>query len=319
MKAITRMFAALALGMACMGHTAFASSGPVRLVIFAAGGPVDIVARQLAEKLSSETGSEVIVDPRPGANGIIAAQNVVASKGDGTTLLFSSSGLFTISPTLQELPFDIDKDLKPVSRVVVNASAVAIDARIPADNVAEFIEYARSQSRPVAFGSPGMGNITQLWIEQFKEATGLNLLHVPYKGIAPALVDVMGGRLAGTIGDMPAFLPHISAGKVKVIGLVGEKRSPAVSHIPTVLEQGFPGVEAVSWYALFAPGSTPDALIARMADAVNKALSDDGLRERLRSIGVEPSPTSPEELAAIVRTDRQRWAKVIRDRNISIK
>ena len=244
---------ALALAvLALFAPQAFAADKLVRLVIFAPGGPVDQVARQLAEKLSKVMGADVIVDAKPGANGIVAAQNVIAADPDGTTLLFSSSGLFTISPIFQKLPFDIDRVLIPVSRVVVNASAVAIDANIPAANVKEFIAYAKAKAQPMDFGSPGVGNITQLWIEQFADATGLTLMSVPYKGIAPVLVDVMGGRLAGTVGDLPAFLPHIKSGRLRVIGLVGDTRSPAAPDIPTVQEQGYPGLNAVSWYAVFA-------------------------------------------------------------------
>lgn len=243
----------LGIAIAVIGYTLALFSGathaadkPIRLVIFAAGGPVDFVARQFAEKLSKTTGTDVIVEAKPGANGIIAAQTVIASEPDGTTLFFSSSGLFTISPIFQKLPFDIDRDLLPVSRIVINASAVAIDANIPAKTVAEFIAYAKAKKQTIDFGSPGVGNITQLWIEQFADATGLQLMAVPYKGIAPVMVDVMGGRLAGTIGDLPAFLPHINSGRMRVIGLVGEARNPAVPNIPTVHEQGYQGLNALS-------------------------------------------------------------------------
>ena len=318
-RRVALIAAAAIAGLALSSAPAQAADKPVRLVIFAPGGPVDQVARQLADKLSKVMGTDVFVDAKPGANGIVAAQNVIAADPDGTTLLFSSSGLFTISPIFQKLPVDIDRDVIPVSRVVVNASAVAIDAKIPAANVKEFIAYAKGRGQSLDFGSPGVGNITQLWIEQFADATGLTLMSVPYKGIAPVLVDVMGGRLAGTVGDLPAFLPHIKSGRLRVIGLVGDTRSPAAPDIPTVQEQGYPGLNAVSWYAVFASGKTPPAVVAKVGAAIKQALADPALRDSLRSIGVEPAPSTPAELASIIRTDRTRWAALIKQKNIKME
>jgi len=197
--------AVLSYTLALLSGATHAADKPIRLVIFAAGGPVDFVARQFAERLSKTIGTDVIVEAKPGANGIIAAQNVISSEPDGTTLFFSSSGLFTISPIFQKLPFDIDRDLVPVSRIVINASAVAIDANIPAKTVSEFVAYAKAKKQTIDFGSPGVGNITQLWIEQFADATGLPLMAVPYKGIAPVMVDVMGGRQQARLATYRPF------------------------------------------------------------------------------------------------------------------
>ena len=219
---------ALQCALALFTSVAPAADKPTRLVIFAAGGPVDFVARQFAEKLSKTMATDVIVEAKPGANGIIAAQSVISSDPDGTTLFFSSSGLFTISPIFQTLPFAIDRDLVAVSRIVINASAVAIDANIPAKTIAEFISYAKAKNQAIDFGSPGLGNITQLWIEQLSDATGLRIMAIPYKGIAPVMIDVMGGRLAGTIGDLPAFLPHINSGRMRVI--VWSARRATLQH-----------------------------------------------------------------------------------------
>ena len=313
------LIAVLGCAFALLTGTARAAEKPIRLVIFAAGGPVDFVARQFAEKLSKTIGTDVIVEAKPGANGIIAAQTVIASEPDGTTLFFSSSGLFTISPIFQKLPFDIDRDLIPVSRIVINASAVAIDANIPAKTVSEFIAYAKAKNQTIDFGSPGLGNITQLWIEQFADATGLQLMAVPYKGIAPVMVDVMGGRLAGTIGDLPAFLPHINSGRMRVIGLVGETRNPAVPNMPTVHEQGYQGLNALSWYGVFASSKTPDRLVQQLNASFKQALSDPSLRESLRAAGVEPAASTPTELATLVQTDRARWTSLIKQKQIKME
>ncbi len=311
--------AALLCALALFTSVAPAAEKPTRLVIFAAGGPVDFVARQFAEKLSKTLATDVIVEAKPGANGIIAAQSVIASDPDGTALFFSSSGLFTISPIFQTLPFDIDRDLVAVSRIVVNASAVAIDANIPATNVAEFIAYAKAKNQVIDFGSPGLGNITQLWIEQLSDATGLRIMAIPYKGIAPVMVDVMGGRLAGTIGDLPAFLPHINSGRMRVIGLVGETRNPAVPNIPTVHEQGYQGLNALSWYGVFVSSKTPSSIINQLNTAFKQTLSDPTLRETLRAAGVEPAASTPSELTALVQADRARWAALIKQKQLKME
>jgi tripartite-type tricarboxylate transporter receptor subunit TctC len=319
MRRFCNAFAAavLAVTLGLGISSAHAQQKPTRLLIFAAGGPVDFVGRILAAKLSPLLGTLVVVEPRPGANGVIAAQAVANAEPDGTTLLLSSSGLFTITPTLtRELPYDTDRDFVPVSRIVVNATAFVVGASLPANNVREFVEFANSRKEPLAFGSPGIGNIGHLWIETFKAATKLNITHVPYKGIAPVLIDVLGGRVAGTFADMPALLPHIKSGKMKALGLVGTKRNSAAPDIPTIYEQGFPGVDALSWYGVLAPAKTPPAVVAKIAEALARALADPDLKERLAASGVESAWSTAEELKQIIQNDRARLAKIIVEQKI---
>lgn len=309
--------AILAVTMGLGVGSAYAQQKPTRLLIFAAGGPVDFVARTLAVKLSPLLGTPVMVEPRPGANGVIAAQAVATAEPDGTTLLFSSSGLLTITPTLtKDLPYDTDRDFTPVSRVVVNATVFVVGASTPANNVREFVEFANSRKEPLAFGSPGIGNIGHLWIETFKAATKLNVTHVPYKGIAPVLIDVLGDRVAGTFADMPAVLSYIKGGKMKALGLVGTKRSSAAPDIPTIYEQGFPGVDALSWYGVLAPAKTPPAVIARIAEGLARALAYPDLKEKLAASGVESASSTPEDFKRLIQNDRTRMAKIIVERKI---
>ena len=169
----------------------------------------------------------------------------------------------------------------------------------------------------MAFGSGGVGNIAHLWIELFKIATRLEITHVPYKGIAPNLTDVLGGRTAGTFGDMPILLPHIKAEKLKVLGLIGTRRSAVLPDIPTIQEQGYPGVDVLSWYCVLAPAKAPAAVVARIGEAIARALADPDLKERLATQGAEPAPSTPEELTRLIQSDRTRWAKVIADRKIT--
>jgi tripartite-type tricarboxylate transporter receptor subunit TctC len=319
MRRFCNAFAAavLAVTLGLGISSAHAQQKPTRLLIFAAGGPVDFVGRILAAKLSPLLGTPVVIEPRPGANGVIAAQAVANAEPDGTTLLLSSSGLFTITPTLtRELPYDTDRDFVPVSRIVVNATAFVVGASLPANNVREFVEFANSRKEPLAFGSPGIGNIGHLWIETFKAATKLHITHVPYKGIAPVLIDVLGGRVAGTFADMPALLPHIKSGKMKALGLVGTKRNSAAPDIPTIYEQGFPGVDALSWYGVLAPAKTPPAVVAKIAEALARALADPDLKERLAASGVESAWSTAEELKQIIQNDRARLAKIIVEQKI---
>jgi len=297
-----------------------AAEKPIRIVIYAAGGPVDFVARQVADELAKVLGAPVIVDTRPGANGIIAAQNVASSEPDGTSLLFSSSGLFTISPTLQKLPYDPDRDFVPIGRAVVPASAIAIDANLPARTLPEFIDYVKA-AKPgeVVFGTPGVGNVTQLWIEELNAAADVQIRTVAYKGIAPAITDILGGRVAGTMADMPAFLELRKAGKLRVIGLVGNERSPAAPDVPTIKEQGYPGVDTLSWYGFFAPARTPAATVTRLNQALAKVLAAPQVQQNLRAMGMEPSPTTPQEFGRIVQTDRAALAKIIESKHITVQ
>jgi tripartite-type tricarboxylate transporter receptor subunit TctC len=309
----------ISLCMLLAAGSAQAQQKITRLVIFAAGGPTEFIARTLAAKLGPLLGGIVVVDTRPGANGAVAAHSVVNATPDGSTLLFASAGLLTITPTLQkDLSYDTDRDLTPVSRVTINASAVAISSAVPANNIKEFVGYVRASKEPVGFGSAGIGNLTHLWLEQFNSATKLEILHVPYKGIAPAMQDIFGGRLAGAIADFPAFVPHVKSGRMKVLGMVGAQRNAAVPDIPTLHEQGFPGVDALSWYSVLAHAKTPPDVLARLNDAIARALADAEIREKYLAMGSVASSSSPAEMAKLIQSERARFAKIIAERKITV-
>ncbi len=313
---------ATAVGALCAAFSAQAQATRVTrmLVPFAAGGPADFVARSLAEKLSGPLGMTVIVENRPGANGSIAAQAVAKGDPDGTLLLFATSGMLTISPILEkDLPYNPLRDLAPVARAVSNGTALIVGANVPANNVRELVQLARSSKTPLAFGSAGNGNILHLHLELFNNAAKLEITHVPYKGIAPAVTDVIGGQIAGAFADLPIALPQIRAGKVKALGLVGMKRSGAAPEIPTIEEQGVLGVDGISWFGVLAPGKTPPEVVKRISDAVAKALSDPELKQRLQSVGSDPTPTTPEETVKLIQSDQARWAKIIAERKITVQ
>ncbi len=292
----------------------------IRLVVpFAPGGPADLIARKLAERLGPQLTATVIVDNRPGANGAIGIQAVAKAPPDGSTLLFATSGMLTISPVLyKDLSYDPIKDLSPIGRVVANGSALLVGKDVPASDMREFVAYSRKSATPVPIGSAGTGNITHLYMELMKEATQGNFVHVPYKGVAPALADTMGGQIAGVFVDLPAALPLLKSGKVKALGLVGDARSPSAPDIPTIAEQGYKGVDGVSWFGVLGPAGMSAAVVDAIHAGIERALAEPDLAGSLKEIGSTPALNRPEEMTELMRTEQKRWAQLIKARNIQV-
>jgi tripartite-type tricarboxylate transporter receptor subunit TctC len=245
--------------LAVAGSASAQNASVTRIVVpFAPGGPADVVARLVAEKLAPLIGGSVIIENRRGSNGGIAARQVVAADPDGTTLIFATSGMLTISQALyKNLRYDTLTDFAPVSRAVVNGTALVVSAKMPINNIKELIAYGKAQGKPVTLGSAGIGNITHLYVELLREATKMDITHVPYKGVAPAMTDTIAGQITGVFADFPLSLPQIQAGTVKALGIVGNQRSDAAPDIPTITEQGFPGVDGASWFGFLAPANLP--------------------------------------------------------------
>ena len=308
---------ALAIGAAAP-PPALAQPKTTRIVVsFPPGGPVDFVARALAEQLGKELGHTVIVDNKAGANGAIGASEVARSPADGSTLWLTSVGAAAINASLYEkLSYDTMRDLAPVSVVVNNVELLVVNPADPAKDAAEFIANARKAKAPTPMASSGIGSIPHLAIEQLADATGAPLLHVPYKGAAPAITDVMGGQVSAFFGDVPGLIGHVRSGKLKAIGLASTKRHPALPNVKTLAEQGMANVDTNNWYALFAPARTPAATIAALNDAVRRALANPGLHARLLDTGAEPAPSTPAELAALLERDSRKWGQLIRAKKI---
>ncbi|WP_420224308.1 Bug family tripartite tricarboxylate transporter substrate binding protein [Pigmentiphaga litoralis] len=308
--------------IASVAGTAMAqpASRTVRLVVpFAAGGPADVIARKIADRLGPQLNTVVVVDSRPGANGVIGVQAVSKAPPDGSVLLFATSGMLTISPALyKDLSYDPLRDLTPIARVVANGSALLVNKQVPANTIQEFVAYAAKSSTPVAIGSAGTGNITHLYLELLKESTRANLVHVPYKGVAPALADVMGGQIAGVFVDLPAALPLLKAGSVKALGMVGDTRSPAAPDIPTIAEQGCRGVDGVSWFGVLGPAGMPAPAVERVHAALARVLSEPDVVKSLQDIGSVPSLDTPQEMRKLIAEEQVRWAGLIKARNITV-
>lgn len=318
---ISRRAFGLAAATAALGLSTGlrAQPKPMRIVVaFPPGGPVDFVARALAEPLGKELGQQLIIENKPGANGAIAATSVTRAFPDGTTLWLTSVGAVAINPALYDkLPYNPQTDLSPVSLVVNNVEVLVVNPSAPYNTGAEFIEAARQRSsNPITMASSGTGSVPHLAAELLRDATGINLMHVPYKGAAPAITDVIAGHVDGFFGDIPGLIGHIRAGKLKAIALAAPKRHPALPEVRTFAEMGVQGVDSDNWYGLFTAKGTPAAEVHRVNQAVHRALQERTVNARLISSGATPAPSSPAELAALLRKDSQKWARVIRAKSI---
>ncbi len=316
------MMKSLLLG-ACVG-VALASSAAVaqpkttRIVVsFTPGGPVDTVARTISEQLGKELGRTVIVDNKPGANGAIGAVDVAKSPADGNTLWFTSVGAAAINSSLYgKLPYDMQRDFAPVSVVVNNVEVLVAQASDPAKDAAEFVAATKKRAEPTAMASSGTGSIPHLAIEQLADSTGAKLMHIPYKGAAPAITDLMGGQVSGFFGDVTGLLGHLQGGRLKALGVASSKRHPSLPEVKTLEEQGIKGVDTNNWYALYAPAKTPPDVVEALNRALRATLATPAVRDKLLKAGTEPAPSTPRQLADLQVRDTAKWAKLISTKNI---
>ncbi len=314
-----------ALGIALAGATlglplaARAQAAKVtRLIVaFPPGGPVDFVARSIAEALGKELGHQVIVENKAGANGAIAAEFVSRATPDASTLWLTSVGAVAINPALYDkLAYDPQRDLVPVSLVVNNVEVLVVPANAPYNTGAEFVAAARAPGAKLSMASSGTGSVPHLAMELLNDAAKINLLHVPYKGAAPAITDVIAGHVNGFFGDIPGLIGHIKGGKLKAIGLAAPKRHPVLPDVKTFEEMGVAGVDSDNWYALFSSKGTPAADADRVAQALRRALATPAVKDKLLASGAEPSASTPAELATLLKNDSAKWARVVKTKNI---
>lgn len=305
------------LGMACMAGPAIAQdfpSRPVRLVIgFPPGGPADFFARTLAEPLSKQWGQPVLVDNRAGANGLIAAEFVLRSPADGHALYLSSAGALVIQQHLQlKMPFETLVDFAPVSHVVSVPELLVAHPALPAASVKELVALARRRPGQVTFASTSTGSMPHLAGEQFKAAAGIDITHVPFKGAAPAVIDVMAGHVQILFADLPILLPQVKGGKLRPLVLASNRRHPLLPEVPTTAEVGMPGVLADNWYGVMVPVKTPAAVVSRLNQSLVKVLQEPAVRTRLADQGAEATGGTTEQFAEFIRAEAARWGKVVR-------
>lgn len=313
-RLFSRLFIALLASLLCHGAAAQYPSRPIRLLVpIPPGGGPDIVARLIAPRLGEALGQPVVVENRVGGNGVLAGELVAKSPADGHTLLLGMDSLMVINPHLYaSMPFDPLRDLAPVASLVSNGFFMAVNPSVPAQTFPEFIEYARRANPPLHYGSGGNGSQHHLTMERLKARAGINMVHVPYKGGAPATTATVAGEVAAMMSGT-STAGQIKAGRLRALAFTGPKRSRILPEVPTIAEF-YPDFVLVQWYGLFAPAGTPEAVLARLRAEVNKTLVLPDVREKLSSSGgVEPWITAPEEFAAEIRSEYAKYARLVKD------
>lgn len=308
---------ALAVAMVLTAGGAFAQawpSKPVTMVVpFPAGGTTDIVARLAAQKLSEAWGQPVIVDNRAGAGGNIGSAMVAKAAPDGYTLLMGTVGTHAINASLYEkMPYDVVKDFAPITNVAAVPNMLVINPALPVNSVKELIDYGKKNPGKLNMASSGNGTSIHLSGELFKVMTGVQMEHIPYKGSAPALTDMMGGQVQVMFDNMPSALPHVKSGKLKALAVTTLTRSPAVPDLPTIDEAGVKGFEAASWFGLLAPAGTPKEIVAKVQADIAKAMKTTDLTEKMAQQGAVAVGNTPDEFAAYIRQELAKWEKVVK-------
>lgn len=315
MRSFRLLLSAFCLGIALFCATAAAQpypSRPVRIILpQAAGGAVDVAARPIAQKLTETWGQQVIVDNRPGANGIIGIEAVAKSKPDGYTLGAAFTSSLTINPHVyRSLPYDTFRDFVPVTQVVTNTITLVVNPYLPVRTAKELVALGRSRPGDLIYASAGVGNMTHLAAELMRIETGLNMVHVPYKGDTPAVTDLIGGQVALIFATAPSVTGHIKTGRLRLLATCGEKRAIAFPDTPTMIESGFPKVVVTGWWGLIAPAGTPQDIVQKVSrDTARQALAPD-LRPQLSALGAEPAGTTPEQFAAFLKSEMDKWQRV---------
>ncbi|MFL6714532.1 MAG: Bug family tripartite tricarboxylate transporter substrate binding protein [Sulfurifustis sp.] len=303
--------------LACMGAAAYADdypSKPIKLIVpFPAGGTTDILARVIGQELTKAWGQQVIVENRPGAGGTIGADVVAISTPDGYTLLMGTVGTHGINVSLyKKMPYDAVKDFAPITLVAAVPNLLVVHPSVPVKSVKELIDYAKANPGKLSFASSGNGTSIHLSGELFKSMTGVEMTHVPYKGSAPAITDLLGGQVNLMFDNMPSILPHVKNGKLRALAVTSAKRSPAIPDAPTIAESGVPGYEASSWFGVLAPGGTPKPIVTKLNKEIVRILHSPEIKERLSGQGAEPVGNTPEQFAAHIKAEIDKWAKVVK-------
>ena len=307
---------AFALGGAFLAAAPTPAFGtkPMRLIVpYPPGGTTDIVARPIAKGLQEVLGQPVIVENKPGAGGNIGMAHVAHAPGDGQTLAVSAVSTLAIGATLYtRLPYDVLRDLAPVTQLAAVPNVLVVHPSVPATSVRELIAYAKAHPGELKFGSAGTGTTVHLSGELFKMLAGIDIEHIPYKGAAPAMVDLLGGRVDLMFDFLSSALPHIKDGKLRALGVTSTKRSPLLPYLPAIAEAGVPGYEVYTSFGVLAPAGTPPAVLGRLHDAIVKVLRSEQMKEVLAGLGAQPIGDTPEQFSATLKKEVEKWAPVVK-------
>jgi tripartite-type tricarboxylate transporter receptor subunit TctC len=295
-------------------------SKPIKYIVpVSAGGGSDMIGRTVCERWARAIGQPMIVDNEGGGGGVIACQNTAKSAPDGYTLMQGYVATLGTSPaTRKNLPYDPIKDFTPVGMIGGTPNVLVVHPSVPAKNIKEFIDYIKKNPTSISYGSSGQGSLTHLTMELFKQVEDSSIVHIPYKGIAPAFNDLMGGQIQAMFPGLAAALPHIRSGRVRAIAVTGTSRSSQQKDIPTLEELGFKGFTALQWYGVVGPAGMSSSIVQRLNETLKTALSAPDLREKMSIEAVEPMPMSPEQFAQYIKTDLARWTKLAKERNIEL-
>jgi tripartite-type tricarboxylate transporter receptor subunit TctC len=294
-------------------------SRPVRVVVaFPPGGPTDFIGRLIAGKMSALLGQRVYIENRAGANGTVGADNIAKSEPDGYSLFLTTAGAIAMSPHIMtSIPYDALHDFAPVAEIVTNTTLLVVSPKMGIKSAKELVALAKQKPGTITFASTGTGSTTHLAQVLFADAAGVQFLHVPYRGAAPALTDLLAGQVQVLAADLPVLIAQIQAGSIVPIGAVADKRNEMAPDVPTLAEQGYPNTDASNWYALLAPAKTPPAVIKKLNDAVNTALQDPEVRGKIVKSGAVPVGGTPEALANFMRAEYDKWGRVVREHGIT--
>jgi tripartite-type tricarboxylate transporter receptor subunit TctC len=317
---LTKTLTATVIALAATGAFAQAyPDKPIHIVVtFTTGGAPDIIARLIGEKLTAAWNVPTIIDNKPGAGGNTGADAVAKAAPDGYTVVIGTVGTHSINGALyKKMPYDMVKDFTPITLLATTPNMLVVHNDVPAKNVKELIAHGKKDGK-LTFASSGAGTSIHVSGELFKSMTGMPMEHIPYKGRAGAIPDLLGGRVTMMFDNMPSSLPLVKEGKLRALGVTSAKRSAAAPDIPTIAEQGLPGFEAVSWFALFGPANMPKAVTDKLSAEVGRIMKSPEVSKKLLDIGLEPSPGTPAELAAYQQREITKWAKVVKDSGATV-
>jgi tripartite-type tricarboxylate transporter receptor subunit TctC len=287
------------------------------VIAFPPGGPTDFVGRLLADKMSALLGQRVYIENKPGANGTVGADTIAKSDPDGYSLFLTTAGAVTISPHIMaNIPYDSLRDFAPIAEVVTNTTVLVVSPKMGVKTATELVALAKQKPGAIPFGSTGIGSTTHLAQELLADAASVKFLHVPYRGAAPALTDLLGGQVQVLAADLPVLIAQIEAGSIVPIGAAADKRNEIIPTVATLAEQGYPNTDASNWYALLAPAKAPPAVIKKLNDAVNAALADPDVRGKIVKSGAVPVGGTPDALGKFLRAEYDKWGRVVREHGI---
>ena len=317
MKLLAWLFAALPILASAQNYP----DHPVRVIVpWPPGQATDIAARVVAERLQASLGQPFVIENKPGAGGSIGTDAAVKSPADGYTLLAASSGPVSIMPSLQKLPYDPLKDLAPISLICRNAYVLVTNPSFPAKNAREFIAALKASPDKYTFASSGTGATAHLFAELFNSTAGIKARHVPYKGTAPAITDVINGEVTYLMETVAATLPHVKSGRLKALAVSTQHRSAALPDVPTLAEStDMKSFDAAAWIGYAAPAGTPPDVLKRLSVEVHKILQEPGMKDKLAQLGLDPAPSSPDEMAGFLRREQDRYAEIVKAANIHLE